>query len=583
METNRKILFISCGAGIIAAAFLFFHFFYAYHLFFREQILLFLNSKEYFLSYFNRPAWLSCYTGDFLTQFFYLRGGGPLILALLLLLEWLLYSKIIRTITKSTLSFQWAMLPAGIDFVLYCNLSHPVSVSVSVILSLILFIIYPTTANSKLAMAVAAALVIATYWLAGSAVFIFVSLIIAGDWMNNHLNGLKTGMLLLLALFVPYLSANHYLITITEAFLYPAVRPASLLPIPAIVITLVLAFMVNPKKQVHLVMAAIPLAFLIILATGISRFGNFKFEKILSLDSETYFGNTERVLHLSRKYKLKNRLSAYYTNIALSRLGKLPEYLLEFYQPAAQGLFLPVSPDESWQNILFSSEAFYLAGDLNTAQHSAMLGMTFSPHVRSSRMVKRLAEINLATHDYPAAAKYLRLLEKTLFHKKWAAKRMELIENGDEPAWLAEIRNRIAGTDTLRKPVDYLQSLNFIVDQNPANQIALDYLLCYHLLNKDLSSFQKVCRKHWKMIRQPLSSLYSEALLILLFRENAPGKKVVEYGISPEKLNDFIRYSNQYEKAKGHADQISETYRQSYWYYYHFAAFRENKNQIENQ
>jgi len=580
MEANWKILCLTCGAGIAASSFLFFHFFYPYHLFFREQILLFLYSKEYFLSYFNRPAWLSCYTGDFLTQFFYLRGGGPLVLTFLLLLEWFLCSKIIRIITKSIRSCLWALLPTGVDFTLYCHLLHPVSVSVALILSFVLFIACHAIENRKLALTTGIALIFLAYWLAGSALFVLVSLIVANDWMNGRQKLFKPVSFIFLALLVPYLFSKLYLVTIPQAYLFPATLSVSILLIPAVLITLIMAVIVKrlPQRHVPFVMTGIPLMFLIILGGGIGSYGNFKFEKILSLDSETYFGNTGRVLHLSRKYQLKNRLSAYYINIALSRLGQLPDHFPEFYQPATQGLFLPVVPSESWQNILFSSEAYYLTGDLNMAQHSAMLGMTFSPNLRSSRMVKRLAEINLVAHDYRAAAKYLRLLEKTLFHKKWATDRIKLIQTGEEPAWLSAKRNQIAKTDSLRKSNDYLQSLNFLLDQTEGNRIALDYLLCYHLLNKDLNSFQKIYHQHERLIRRPLPSSYSEALLILLFKSGASREKVNEYGIPAEKVSSFISYSNEYEKAKGNLKQIPTNYNHSYWYYYHFATFRKNKN-----
>ena len=58
------------------------------------------------------------------------------------------------------------------------------------------------------------------------------------------------------------------------------------------------------------------------------------------------------------------------------------------------------------------------------AEHCAMLSMIFSPRNSGSRMIKRLAEINLVNGDDEAALKYLRILDKTLLHKSWAEKRI---------------------------------------------------------------------------------------------------------------------------------------------------------------
>ena len=63
----------------------FFQFFYPYHFFYQEQNQLFLLTSEYLLSYREKPAWLACMAGDFLTQFYYYLYAGAAILTLSLL------------------------------------------------------------------------------------------------------------------------------------------------------------------------------------------------------------------------------------------------------------------------------------------------------------------------------------------------------------------------------------------------------------------------------------------------------------------------------------------------------------------
>lgn len=67
------------------ASFVFFQFFYPYHLFYQEQNQLFLFSWDYITTYLDKPGWLACLTGDFLTQFYYYRFAGPTILTLSIL------------------------------------------------------------------------------------------------------------------------------------------------------------------------------------------------------------------------------------------------------------------------------------------------------------------------------------------------------------------------------------------------------------------------------------------------------------------------------------------------------------------
>jgi len=324
----------------------------------------------------------------------------------------------------------------------------------------------------------------------------------------------------------------------------------------------------------RMIVSTLSIVFVVLLHFGINANASFNSEKILSLDNEYNWGNNDRVIELSVKYDLKSPGATYFINMALAKKGLLPEYLMEFYQPATFGLILPVSPDENWQTIFVSNEVFFLMGDMNLAQHSAMLGNTFSPSQRSSRMIKRLAEINLINADSAAANKYLRILTHTRFHKKWAESRMALNHASASDKWLTEKRAQIPGTDTLHKSNDYLSSLNFLVQQNPKNLVALDYLLCYHLLNKDLNAFRKIYDQYGRPMKRPVPSIYSEALLIKLYSVQASKEDFVSYFISPQKINDFVAYTKLYDQSKGDLNALKARFGKSYWFYYHFATIQ---------
>jgi hypothetical protein len=315
---------------------------------------------------------------------------------------------------------------------------------------------------------------------------------------------------------------------------------------------------------------------LLIVALGISNNAGFNREKIFALDTETYFGKIDKVIVLAEKSKTESRFVTYYTNMALAKKGELPNRLLEFYQPAVQGLILPVSQNENWQTILFSNELFYLLGDMNLAQHSAMLGNTFSPYQRSSRMMKRLAEINMVNGDYPGAEKFLRILNLTLFHKKWAQQKFSENNANCNSAWLLEKRAQVAHSDTIRNSYDYIQSIQFLVQQNPDNFIALDYLLSYYLLNKDLISFKLAYDKYAKFLKRPVPKLYAEALLIKLFQDKVSQEEVLTYRIDSEQIREFTDYTNNFNKAPENIEQLKTRFEFTYWFYYHFATFKEN-------
>jgi hypothetical protein len=574
-EYEKKIDWI-LPVGLVGASFLFFQFFYPYHLFFKEQIQLFLFSSDYFLAYFSKPAWLAAYTGDFLTQLFYLRGGGAIVLSLIFLLEWLVGSIVIKRIFSSTKASVWALLPVIADWILHLEILHSVSVSIGFVAVLLLFLIYTFISNRWLSIVSVPIVIFTGYWLAGMAILILPVLIVARDFNQGRFSLLKWIVAIVLVVTIPLAFRHHYLLTTLQAYIYPAIQVESLFLPAAFVFMLTGVFLLKrfELNRPKLISIVVPLVFIGLLIGGLSVNANFRFEKILSLDSETYFGNSDRVIELSQKYKLKDRQATYFTNMALAKNGVLPEHLLEFYQPSVHGLILPVMPDESWQSIFVSNEVFFLMGDMNLAQHSAMLGNTFSPYQRSSRMIKRLAEINLINGDTAAADKYLRILGKTLFHRNWAESSHLMNHSSVPTKWLSEKREQIPHTDTLRKSNDQLASLRFLVQQNPGNTIALDYLLCHYLLDKDLKSFKKAYDQYARQIDRPVPLVYSETLLIQLFASKASGEEAATYSINPQKITDFIAYTKLYEQTKGDMNALRERFGQSYWFYYHFATIQ---------
>jgi hypothetical protein len=576
MTVYEKKRFGVVALGLTFLSFLFFQFLYPYHLFFKEQIQLFLFTPDYFLSYFNKPASLTSYAGDFLTQFFYLRGGGAAVLSLLFLIEWLLASFVIKRITLSKNAPLWALLPVAIDWILSCDLLHPVSFTVGFIGMLVLFLIYSAILNRFLSLIAGTLMALYGYSLIGSSFLIFPLLILVYDWKKEPFNWAKYLLIVATAFSIPFLFRYNYCLTNLQSYIFPAIKWQSMLLPVFLMLALTGAFLLKRFETRHprMIVSTLSIVFVVLLLFGIKANASFNTEKILSLDNEYNWGNNDRVIELSRKYDLKSRNATYFTNMALAKKGLLPDYLMEFYQPASLGLILPVAPEENWQTIFVSNEVFFLMGDMNLAQHSAMLGNTFSPYQRSSRMIKRLAEINLINEDSAAANKYLRILTKTRFHKKWAEDRLAMNHASASNKWLTEKRAQIPGIDTLRKSNDYLASLNFLVQQHPDNLVALDYLLCYHLLNKDLNAFRKVYNQFGRPIKRPVPSLYSEALLIKLYSLNASKEEFSNYGIAPQKINDFVAYTQLYDQSKGDLNSLIGRFGKFYWFYFHFATIQ---------
>lgn len=576
---------------IVLISFSFFQFFYPYHLFFTEQIQLFVYTPEYLLSYFHQPACLANLLGDFFTQFYYLRGGGAVVLAITFTIEWILLDLLIKKQIPEKNAGWWAIIPVAVDFILHLSLLHTLNNSISLILLLLFLLLVQLIENKKLSIILIFFLSLTGHWLIGNAIFCLPFFLFFLKGQRKYF--LVTASLVLI-LVVPIFFRAIYLLTFEQLYIFPAFLTKSMFLPATIIVVLFLLKILSLERKSPLKPQKGPsnfgsqriylqAALLAILVLGINYNGKFTIEKVLSYDCETYFGNTIKILKKAEKETSKNKFIAYYTNIALAQTGQFPEKLLHYYQPTIYGLILPVSPNKSWQSILFSNEFFYRIGDMNMAQHSAMLANTFSPFCRSARMVKRLAEINMVNNDYSAAEKYLRILQKTLFYQGWAEKRLTEIKENKQANWLTEKQKYISKTDTIRGAQAYLESLQFMVQQNPQNNMALDYLLCYYLLNKDLSSFKKAYDCYLKPQNKPVAKVYAEALLIDFLRNKVPTTTIRDYRIPKKTVTDFAAYTKIFQKDETNLDVLKSNFGTSYWFYYHFATMENSsKNILQN-
>ncbi|MDR2810737.1 MAG: DUF6057 family protein [Tannerellaceae bacterium] len=511
---------IIIGGVLAVCCFSFFQLVLPYHLFFKEEIQLFLLTGEYFLSYWNKPAGLACYVGDFLTQFFYLRGGGAVTLSLTLWVEYIVTVQVLQRLGWTRYAAFVALLPVAADGYLHGSLYYGLSASVSHLFVLFVFLLYTRIKKPVWALAAGFLLIPFLYAAAGAACILFPVLALIYRWRKGERLWWYGVLPAVVAGVYPALVRPCYLQTAAQAYRYP--YPS-----------------VFPARQVD---------------SGR--------EAILSLVVEAGWGRWDEVSRRAEAAGLAHPIATYYAHIASSKQGRLAENLLNVYQPLSGGLFLPVNPQSDWLSICCSNDVFYYLGDMNMARHSAMLGMIFSPRHRSSRMLRRLTEIHLACGDTAIARKYLRMLDATLFHRRWARKHDTL----------APQPQPILAQDTLRTASDYIVSLERLIESYPENNPAVDYLLCYHLLNKDIAAFTASYNRYRKAQGGYIPRLYSEALLIRLAAEKAPIQELQSYGIPHQVIVDFMDYTRLYEQNKGASQPLRERFGNGYWFYYHFMA-----------
>ena len=293
-------------------------------------------------------------------------------------------------------------------------------------------------------------------------------------------------------------------------------------------------------------------------------------ETAMGLAVEASLENWQAVAALAKEDR-RSEVGTYYYNLSNAVNGQLADKLLDYYQPFERGLFLPVGEHSSPFVIGCASDVWYALGDMTMAERDAMLGMLFSPAHTGSRYLRRLAETNLVKGDYEAASKYLRILLNSRRDREWARVRLPENWNPGYKMLIEEKRSKLPRIDRIHGMDQVQITLRILLNSNPSNKMALDYLLCYDLLTKDLDSF---VADYVPSLTH--SKLYEEAMLIFLAAKGGMDpENFAHYQISQETLSRFNRFVTIYKRDNGSGKNLTEDFGKTYWYYFYYAVRNE--------
>lgn len=582
IQVSRKQIILTMAFILAVASFLFFRYQYQYHLFFTEQMQLFMLTWSHFGGYFEKPAAIASYLGDFLVQFYYLRGGGAIVITSVLLLIWILVWTIIKRITPENNWQLFTVLPTCSIGLLHLHISYPLSLSIAFVLVLGLVVLYSNLKFKAMRILIAGVMAFTGYWLIGYYYLLFFIIALFLEIFIYKQFRFKHYVLLLsfsvFALLIPFALRLYFALTYNQIFAYPILDvniPILFLLAPALTTFLVVIFCIflNFKWTCKSVIFQI-LIVVIFTFGGFNKLANFDLERTLSIDSELYFNNISKARQLSVRHSLKSSAGAYYYNLVNAISGTLPDRFFSGSQTGVKGLFLPVDYQQNYITITFSNEVFYYLGDVNASQHFALLATIFSPKQQSSRLMRRLIQINIVNGEYALAEKYIEILKQTIFHKKWAlAVEPLLYDEGlrNQSIWITQKRSLMPHSNIIKKSNDYETSLKLLLESNPDNYLASDYLLCLYLMQKNLNDFFNLYSSF--ILENPdnrIPELYQQALLIVNAR--FPGHPVwAKAKIDASIIQRFSQYTSQFEQHLGNGEFLLKEFESTYWFYYHYA------------
>lgn len=318
---------------------------------------------------------------------------------------------------------------------------------------------------------------------------------------------------------------------------------------------------------------------IIILAGIIAGFYHtlFVYEKKYNVNIEYYAstGDWNKVLDYKNAVEKNDRISIFLLNNALYHTGKMAKDL--FIIPQKWGehtLFMTMIFNRKCP--IHSSDLYFDMGFVKASAYWALESQT--NHAYSPRAITRLANCNILLKEYPTARKYISILNKSLIYKETGSKMLAYLNDKKS----IELKNTTFGDREIEFSIAFINNkkpdLNLIqiLNSDPNNKMAFEFLLSYHLLRNDLGQFNRDLKKYIGLMNYPkLPKLYQEALLLYYLGTHLPYEQY-ESIIDKNIINRLTQFNQTYIAYKMNArlarKDLYRNFGDTYWYYIRYVS-----------
>jgi hypothetical protein len=598
MEVNRLQKYTGYLVSLLffSFVFVFFAFFYNNHLHFEEQTQLFLLNGDYFLSALKLPGGISGWIGGFLTQFYNISLAGPIIITILLFLVQQVIWKILKSVNANRSFYILSFLPSLNALLILCDEFYPLSAVVGFLAALVTASMYVSLRNSARRFISGIILIILTYWAAGGSFMMLLSVMLVFEVLSAIKAGKEKmeegksfrmikiwqlGAYLIIALGIPLLVRQFLILqpiglTFMSEFYYDlrtfvpkAITFLFALPVILMVLIFILPIKLNRPAIAYTLQFVALVAFSIF---GLKLWANFSAEEIMTYDYLVRNNRWNEVIAYADKTPPRNNLSLAMLNLSLAKTNKMGDRMFNFQQNGVNGLFLPFAKE--YVAPMMGSEIFFQLGLVNASQEYSFESMETTPNLsKTVRSVKRLAETNLINGNYEVAGKYLRILEKTIFYRKWAKDSKKYLYNekkiNDHPVW-GEKRRWMIKKDFFFKVQNMESTLNMLMREDKSNKMAFQYLMAFYMINKDLRNFMNALPLMEKMNYSKIPVSYQEAIMYIAGLSGKDLMQNIPFRISDETRARMKAYADIYTTRPNAKELLKTKFSGTYWYYLHY-------------
>lgn len=263
-----------------------------------------------------------------------------------------------------------------------------------------------------------------------------------------------------------------------------------------------------------------------------------------------------------------NDVQMNYLNLALSHQGRLLDLFFAYQQKDLGSL---VIREANYTDVsVLLSRIYYQIGAIGAAQNQAFsstVGITYG----TPSMVKLLVKTYLINGYYALAEKYIKMLEKTTFYADWATEQRRFLYNDavvEADPELGYKRRCLAPNDRFTMLYGPFDDMVALLQNNPDNREAAEYLLSMLLLSKDVNSINAFINQFsGKGCLDPVPQRLQEAIAII--NERNPAYSLA-HGVSEETMKAFEEFRQTYHTLRSQRQDmrtLAPKYGRTFWYH----------------
>ncbi|HCO95864.1 MAG TPA: hypothetical protein DIU00_18310 [Phycisphaerales bacterium] len=560
-------------------------------LIYQAQEPVFFIDRYFIYEFFSYPGGVNELLSGFLSQFFYYSWTGALLLVLVFAFVTLNTWLLVRSITTIRPIFYLHWIPSIILLTLHSNYRFPLVLTLGLLWALLCVNIYIRLVPSKTIPRLLLYLILQAvlYYVTAGQAFIFSLVIILYETVCHRRIALPL-FYVLFASLVPYIGASTvFIIRIRDAYtmhltsydIYRVTWLSWLLYAFFPIVLLTAAFerryikagnnlwsRLLYRRSVAIRLAGAAVIFALV---AVSAFYSYdKKEKLFFLlDRYARFEEWDKVLDIAQKGLPISNVVQCQVNRALYHSGYLCDKMFGMTQLfGGDGIFLHESVRAPFA--LQHSDLFFDLGLINESEHWAHEAVAANGDTAWN--LQRLALVNLAKQKPVIAAKYLKMLHRTMWHKQWAEEHQKYLSAGNdffERPKFRYLKSVMPESDFLVSPTEPELCLEELI-KNTNNKMAFEYFMAYCLLEGQIGRFARHLQRLNHFDYPKIPRHFEEAMLI--YNQLTAGKGIALQGktISEQtirKFNDFNKIKAKYKNDKKAARKELEKYRDTYWFY----------------